>query len=88
MNINYPLLIDGGLSNSLEIEGSDLNHEMWYADLLEKSRGMDMSYEPARNIIEEDSKNRANMEALKAAKEVEAKQKQLEREKKNKHWWS
>ena len=37
MNINYPLLIDGGLSNSLEIEGSDLNHEMWYANLLEKS---------------------------------------------------
>ena len=62
--------------------------EVYRADLLEKSRGMDMSYEPARNIIEEDSKNRANMEALKAAKEVEAKQKQLEREKKNKHWWS
>ena len=62
--------------------------EVYNAVLLEKSRGMDMSYEPARNIIEEDSKNRANMEALKAAKEVEAKQKQLEREKKNKHWWS
>tara|TARA_B110000263_G_scaffold230445_1_gene224986 strand:- start:498 stop:1157 length:660 start_codon:yes stop_codon:yes gene_type:complete len=62
--------------------------EVYRADLLEKSRGMDMSYEPARNIIEEESKNNANMEALKAAKEVEAKQKQLEREKKNKHWWS
>lgn len=37
MNINYPLLIDGGLSNLLEIEGCDLNHEMWYANLLEKS---------------------------------------------------
>ena len=62
--------------------------EVYRADLLEKSRGMDMSYKPARNIIEEESKNRASKAALKAAKEVEAKQKQLEREKKNKHWWS
>jgi TM2 domain-containing membrane protein YozV len=62
--------------------------EVYSAVLLEKSRGMDMSYEPARNIIEEESKNRASKAALKAAKEVEAKQKQLEREKKNKHWWS
>ena len=62
--------------------------KVYSAVLLEKIRGMDMSYEPARNIIEEESKNNANMEALKAAKEVEAKQKQLEREKKNKHWWS
>ena len=61
--------------------------EVYRADLLEKSRGMDMSYEPARNIIEEDSKNRANMEALKAAKEVEARQKKLEEEKKKKRWW-
>ena len=62
--------------------------EVYSTVLLEKSRGMDMSYEPARNIIEEESKNRASKAALKAAKEVEAKQKQLEREKKNKHWWS
>jgi len=61
--------------------------EVYSAVLLEKSRGMDMSYEPARNIIEEESKNKASMEALKAAKEVEARQKKLEREKKKKRWW-
>ena len=61
--------------------------EVYRADLLEKSRGMDMSYKPARNIIEEESKNRASKAALKAAKEVEARQKKLEEEKKKKRWW-
>ena len=61
--------------------------EVYSAVLLEKSRGMDMSYEPARNIIEEESKNRASKAALKAAKEVEARQKKLEEEKKKKRWW-
>ena len=61
--------------------------EVYNAVLLEKSRGMDMSYEPARNIIEEESKNKASIEALKAAKEVTARQKKLEEEKKNKRWW-
>lgn len=35
MNINYPLLIDGGLSNVLENEGCDLNHKLWSAHVLE-----------------------------------------------------
>ena len=61
--------------------------EVYGAVLLEKSRGMDMSYEPARNIIEEESKNKASMAALKAAKEVEVRQKKLEEEKKKKRWW-
>ena len=61
--------------------------EVYSTVLLEKSRGMDMSYEPARNIIEEESKNRASMEALKAAKEVEVRQKKLEEEEKKKRWW-
>ena len=61
--------------------------EVYSTVLLEKSRGIDMSYEPARNIIEEESKNRASKAALKAAKEVEAKQKKLEDKKKNKRWW-
>ena len=61
--------------------------EVYRADLLKKSQGMDMSYEPVRNIIEEESKNKASIEALKAAKEVEARQKKLEEEKKKKRWW-
>ena len=35
MNIKYPLLIDGGLSNVLEEHGHDLNHKLWTAKLLE-----------------------------------------------------
>ncbi len=35
MNIKYPLLIDGGLSNALEEQGCDLNHKLWSAKLLE-----------------------------------------------------
>ena len=61
--------------------------EVYATVLLEKSRGIDMSYKPARNIIEEESKNRASKAALKAAKEVTARQKKLEEEKKNKRWW-
>lgn len=34
MNIKYPLLIDGGLSNELETIGCDLNHQLWCARLL------------------------------------------------------
>lgn len=34
MTINYPLLIDGGLSNQLEKQGYDLNHKLWSAKLL------------------------------------------------------
>ena len=35
INIKYPLLIDGGLSNVLEEQGHDLNHKLWTAKLLE-----------------------------------------------------
>ncbi len=35
MIINYPLLIDGGLSNQLEKQGYVLNHKLWSAKLLE-----------------------------------------------------
>ncbi len=35
MNIKYPLLIDGGLSNELEKQGCNLNHSLWSAKLLE-----------------------------------------------------
>ncbi|KXX70317.1 homocysteine S-methyltransferase [Flammeovirga sp. SJP92] len=31
---NTPLVLDGGLSNALELEGADLNHELWSARLL------------------------------------------------------
>jgi homocysteine S-methyltransferase len=34
MNIKYPLLIDGGLSNQLEEQGCDLKHSLWSANLL------------------------------------------------------
>jgi len=37
MNINYPLLLDGGLSNELEAQGCDLNHPLWSARLLERA---------------------------------------------------
>ena len=37
MNINYPLLLDGGLSNELEAQGCDLNHPLWSARLLGKN---------------------------------------------------
>lgn len=36
MNINYPLVLDGGLSNLLEEMGCDLNHLLWTARLLDK----------------------------------------------------
>ena len=36
MKINYPLLLDGGLSNELEKHGHDLNHNLWSARILEK----------------------------------------------------
>jgi homocysteine S-methyltransferase len=35
MNITYPLLLDGGLSNELERQGCDLNQKLWSAKLLE-----------------------------------------------------
>ena len=34
MTINYPLLLDGGLSNELERQGHDLNNTLWSARLL------------------------------------------------------
>jgi homocysteine S-methyltransferase len=37
MTINYPLLLDGGLSNELERQGCDLNQELWSAKLLESN---------------------------------------------------
>jgi homocysteine S-methyltransferase len=36
MTLKYPLLIDGGLSNVLEKQGHNLNHQLWTAMLLEK----------------------------------------------------
>lgn len=35
MQVTYPLLLDGGLSNELERQGCDLNHPLWSAKLLE-----------------------------------------------------
>ncbi len=35
MKINYPLLIDGGLSNELEKQGCNLNDSLWSAKILE-----------------------------------------------------
>ena len=32
---NYPFIIDGGLSNVLEEQGCDLNHQLWTAHLLD-----------------------------------------------------
>jgi homocysteine S-methyltransferase len=37
MNIKYPLLIDGGLSNVLEKQGCDLNDKLWSAKLLKSN---------------------------------------------------
>jgi len=34
VEISYPLLIDGGLSNQLESQGCDLNHALWTAKIL------------------------------------------------------
>ncbi len=34
MKINYPLLIDGGLSNELESQGCNLDHKLWSAKML------------------------------------------------------
>jgi homocysteine S-methyltransferase len=34
MNISYPLLLDGGLSNELERQGCNLNHKLWSAKML------------------------------------------------------
>ncbi len=35
LNIKFPLVIDGGLSNELENQGCDLNHKLWTARLLD-----------------------------------------------------
>lgn len=35
MTINYPLLLDGGLSNELERQGCDLNQKLWSAKLID-----------------------------------------------------
>lgn len=32
--INYPLILDGGLSNVLEEQGCDLNHQLWSAKMI------------------------------------------------------
>lgn len=37
LEIQYPLLLDGGLSNALASQGCDLNHRLWSASLLEKN---------------------------------------------------
>jgi homocysteine S-methyltransferase len=37
MNITYPLLLDGGLSNELERQGFNLNQKLWSAELLESN---------------------------------------------------
>lgn len=37
MNIPYPLLLDGGLSNELERQGCNLNQNLWSAKLLESN---------------------------------------------------
>ncbi len=37
MNITYPLLLDGGLSNELESQGCNLNQKLWSAKLLESN---------------------------------------------------
>jgi homocysteine S-methyltransferase len=37
VNITYPLLLDGGLSNELERQGCDLNQKLWSAKLLESN---------------------------------------------------
>jgi homocysteine S-methyltransferase len=37
LNISYPLLLDGGLSNQLESQGCDLNNDLWTAIILLRS---------------------------------------------------
>lgn len=37
MTIEYPLLLDGGLSNELERQGCDLNQKLWSAKVLESN---------------------------------------------------
>ncbi len=37
MNITYPLLLDGGLSNELERQGCNLNQKLWSAGLLKSN---------------------------------------------------
>lgn len=37
MTINYPLLLDGGLSNQLESQGCNLSHKLWSAKMLVES---------------------------------------------------
>ena len=32
--LNYPLILDGGLSNELEAQGHDLSHQLWSAKLI------------------------------------------------------
>lgn len=39
MKLQYPLLIDGGLSNELEKQGCNLNNKLWSAKLLETNPG-------------------------------------------------
>lgn len=34
LDLTYPLLLDGGLSNELERQGCDLNHKLWSAKML------------------------------------------------------
>ncbi len=48
MNIRYPLLLDGGLSNELESQGCDLNHKLWSAKCVHFS----MSHIKKSNIFE------------------------------------
>jgi len=36
LNLKYPLLLDGGLSNVLESFGFDLNHKLWTAKLIKE----------------------------------------------------
>ena len=35
--LNFPILLDGGLSNQLEEQGIDLNHKLWTARLLDEN---------------------------------------------------
>lgn len=37
IQVHYPLLLDGGLSNELERQGCDLNQKLWSAKLLESN---------------------------------------------------
>ena len=33
--IQFPIVLDGGLSNVLEAQGCNLNHELWSAKLID-----------------------------------------------------